>query len=101
MAIWNAIKEPERRGFRRISTVIDFERARKSMREITNLIDRGMVCEPAIEGLARENADYAHEMIDTGHVRGKLIQSRRRGFYPNLYLAHRMIVFILWKNAKG
>jgi NADPH2:quinone reductase len=66
-------KEAERRGFRKIITVIDFERAQESMRQITNLIDRGMVHVPVMEVLALEDADYAHEMIDRGHVRGKLI----------------------------
>jgi NADPH2:quinone reductase len=66
-------KEAERRGFCKIATVIDFERARESMRQVTNLIDRGMVHVPAIETLALEDADYAHEIIDTGHVRGKLV----------------------------
>jgi NADPH2:quinone reductase len=31
-------KEAERRGFRKITAIIDFERARDSMREITHLI---------------------------------------------------------------
>jgi NADPH:quinone reductase-like Zn-dependent oxidoreductase len=31
-------KETERRGFRKITAIIDFERARDSMREITHLI---------------------------------------------------------------
>jgi NADPH2:quinone reductase len=43
------------------------------MREITHLMDRGMVHLPAIEVLTLEDAAHAHRMIDTGHVRGKLI----------------------------
>ena len=66
-------KEAERRGFRKITTVIDFERARESMREITNLIDRGLVHVPPIDVLPLEDAARAHRMIETGHVRGKLI----------------------------
>jgi NADPH2:quinone reductase len=44
-------KEAERRGFRKAVTVIDWERARDSL----------------------EDAALAHQMIDTGHVRGKLV----------------------------
>jgi NADPH2:quinone reductase len=36
-------KEAERRGFRKITFIIDFERARESMRAISNLIDEGLV----------------------------------------------------------
>jgi hypothetical protein len=43
--------EAERRGFRKIITIIDFERARESMRECPR----------------------ASQMIDTGDVRGKLL----------------------------
>jgi NADPH:quinone reductase len=80
-------KEAERRGFRKAITVIDWERARDSMREITNLIDAGLVHVPPIHVLLLEDAALAHQMIDTGHVRGKLVlkvaevyaQSPRRG----------------------
>jgi NADPH:quinone reductase-like Zn-dependent oxidoreductase len=43
------------------------------MREITQLIDGGSVHVPAIDALALEDAARAHQMIDTGHVRGKLV----------------------------
>lgn len=66
-------KEAERRGFRKIVTNINFERARESMREITHLIDRGLVHVPPIDVIPLEDAARAHEMIDTGHVRGKLV----------------------------
>jgi NADPH:quinone reductase len=66
-------KEAERRGFRKILTNINFERARASMREITHLIDGGLVRVPAIEVLPLEGAARAHRMIETGHVRGKLV----------------------------
>jgi NADPH:quinone reductase len=66
-------KEAERRGFRKIVTIIDFERARESMREITHLIDGGLVRVPAIDVLALEEAPRAHRLIETGHVRGKLV----------------------------
>jgi NADPH2:quinone reductase len=66
-------KEAERRGFRKAITVIDWERARDSMREITQLIDGGLVRVPLIDVLPLEDAARAHEMIDTGHVRGKLV----------------------------
>jgi NADPH2:quinone reductase len=66
-------KEAERRGFRKITTIIDFERARDSMREITHLIDGGLVHVPAIDVLPLEEAARAHQLIDTGHVRGKLV----------------------------
>ena len=66
-------KEAERRGLRKITTIIDFERARESMRAITHLIDCGMVHVPPIEVLPLEDAARAHRMIDTGHVRGKLL----------------------------
>jgi NADPH2:quinone reductase len=49
-------KEAERRSFRQITTVIDFERARDSIREVTNLIDRGLVHVPPIEVLLLEEA---------------------------------------------
>jgi NADPH:quinone reductase-like Zn-dependent oxidoreductase len=49
------------------------ERARDSMREITNLIDAGLVRVPPIEMLPLEDAAPAHRMIETGHVRGKLV----------------------------
>jgi NADPH2:quinone reductase len=64
-------KEAEGRGFRKITFIIDFERARDSMREITNLIDAGLVHVPPIEMLLLEDAARAHRMIDTGHIRGK------------------------------
>jgi NADPH2:quinone reductase len=66
-------KEAERRGFHKITTVIDFERARDSMLEITQLIDGGLVRLPPIEVLPLEEAARGHRMIDTGHVRGKLV----------------------------
>ena len=65
--------EAERRGFRKIVTVIDIERARESMREITNLIDRGLVRVPPIDVLPLWDAVRAHQMIDSGHVHGKLV----------------------------
>jgi NADPH2:quinone reductase len=66
-------KEAEERGFRKITFIIDFERARESMREITNLIDAGLVHVPPINVLALGEAALAHQMIETGHVRGKLV----------------------------
>jgi NADPH:quinone reductase len=66
-------KEAEQRGFRKVPTIIDFERARDSMREITHLIDGGLVHVPAIDVLPLEEAARAHQLIDTGHVRGKLV----------------------------
>jgi NADPH2:quinone reductase len=66
-------KEAERRGFRKTTTVIDWEGARDSMREITHLIDGGLVRVPSIDVLPLEDAARAHEMIHTGHVRGKLV----------------------------
>jgi NADPH2:quinone reductase len=66
-------KEAERRGFRKIVFIINFERAQESMREIGNLLDRGLVHVPPIEVLPLEDAARAHQMIETGHVRGKLV----------------------------
>jgi NADPH2:quinone reductase len=66
-------KEAERRGYRKIVTIIDFERAQESMREITNLIDAGLVHVPPIDVLPLEDAAQAHRAIETGHVRGKLV----------------------------
>jgi NADPH2:quinone reductase len=66
-------KEAEARGVRKISFIIDFERAQESMREIANLIDAGLVHVPPINVLALEDAVLAHQMIETGHVRGKLV----------------------------
>jgi NADPH2:quinone reductase len=66
-------KEAEGRGFRKITFIIDFERAQESMREITNLIDAGLVHVPPINVLALGDAALAHQMIETGHVRGKLV----------------------------
>jgi NADPH2:quinone reductase len=66
-------KEAEPRSFRKAITVIDWERARDSMREITQLIDGGLVRVPLIDVLPLEDAAHAHEMIDTGHARGKLV----------------------------
>jgi NADPH:quinone reductase-like Zn-dependent oxidoreductase len=43
------------------------------MREITHLIDGGLVCVPAIDTLTLEDAARAHQLIDTGDVRGKLV----------------------------
>ena len=65
-------QEAERRGFRKIVFIIDFERAQESMREITNLVDCGSVHVPPINELPLEDAIRAHQMIETGHVRGKL-----------------------------
>jgi NADPH2:quinone reductase len=66
-------EEPEERGFRKITFIIDFERAQESMREITNLIDAGLVHVPPINVLSLGEAALAHPMIETGHVRGKLV----------------------------
>jgi NADPH2:quinone reductase len=66
-------KEAERRGYRKIVTIIDFERAQESMREITNLIDAGLVHVPPIDVPPLEDAAQAHRTIETGHVRGKLV----------------------------
>ena len=66
-------KEAEERGFRKITFIIDFERAQESMREITNLIDAGLVHVPPINVLALGNAALAHQKIETGHVRGRLV----------------------------
>jgi len=66
-------QEAERRGFRKIVSIMDFERARESIRKITYLIDRGVVRVPPIDVLPLEEAARAHEIIDTGHVRGKLV----------------------------
>ena len=66
-------REAEQRGFRKIVFIIDFERAQDSMREIAHLIDRGLVHVPPIEALPLEDAARAHQMIETGHVRGKLV----------------------------
>src|SRR5579864_7152087 len=66
-------KEAEARGFHKIAFRIDFDRARDSMREIINLIDRGLVQVPPIEVLPLEDAARAHQIIETGHVRGKLV----------------------------
>jgi NADPH:quinone reductase-like Zn-dependent oxidoreductase len=43
------------------------------MREITHLIDGGLVRVPPIDVLPLEHAARAHRMIETGHVRGKLV----------------------------
>jgi hypothetical protein len=43
------------------------------MREITNLIEADLVHVPPIHMLLLEDAAWAHEMIDTGHARGKLV----------------------------
>ena len=66
-------KEAERRGFRKITMIIDFERARESMREITNMVDRELVHVPPIDVLPLYDVALAHQVIDTGHVRGKLV----------------------------
>jgi NADPH2:quinone reductase len=66
-------KEAERRGFRKITFIIDFERAQESIREITNLMDVGLVHVLPINVLTLEDAARAHQMIETGHVRGKLV----------------------------
>jgi NADPH2:quinone reductase len=66
-------QEAERRGFRKIVFKIDFERAQESMREITSLVDCGSVHVPPINELPLEDAIRAHQMIETGHVRGKLV----------------------------
>jgi NADPH:quinone reductase-like Zn-dependent oxidoreductase len=58
-------KEAARRGFRKITFIIDVERAQESMREITNLIDAGLVHVPLIDVLPLEDAAQAHRMIET------------------------------------
>ena len=64
-------QQAERRGFRKIVFMIDFKRARESMQEITNLLDCGSV--PPMNVLPLEDAIRAHQTIETGHVRGKLV----------------------------
>ena len=69
----NAIgRKPRSEASARSPFIIDFERAQESMREITNLIDAGLVHVPTINVLALGQAALAHQMIGTGHVRGKL-----------------------------
>jgi NADPH:quinone reductase-like Zn-dependent oxidoreductase len=72
IAIERDRQEAERRGFPKIVFMIDFERAQESMREITNLVDSGSVHVPSIHVLPLEDAIRAHQMIETGHVRGKI-----------------------------
>jgi hypothetical protein len=43
------------------------------MREITHLIDAGLVHVPPINALVLGDATFTHQMIETGHVRGKLV----------------------------
>jgi hypothetical protein len=43
------------------------------MREITNLIDSGLVRVPPSHVLLLEDAALAHQLIATGNVRGKLL----------------------------
>lgn len=43
-----------------------------TLRDITNLIDAGLVHVPAIDVLPLEDAAQAHRTIEIGHVRGKL-----------------------------
>jgi NADPH:quinone reductase-like Zn-dependent oxidoreductase len=70
----NAIaRKPSEEASARFATIIDFERARDSMREITTLINAGLVHAPAVNVLALEDAVRAHQLIETGHVRGKLV----------------------------
>jgi NADPH:quinone reductase len=66
-------KAAQWRGFRKIMSIIDFERARESLREITHLIDNGLIHVPPIGVLPLEEAARSHQMIDSGHVRGKLV----------------------------
>ena len=66
-------KEAERRGFRKVISIIDYARTRDSIREITNLIDAGLIQVPPTEVLPLEDPARAHQIIDTGHVRGKLV----------------------------
>jgi NADPH2:quinone reductase len=65
--------EAERRGFRKIVTVIDLERARESMSQITRLIDSGRVRVPPLQVLRLEDAAQAHRIVDGKHTRGKLV----------------------------
>jgi NADPH2:quinone reductase len=66
-------KEAARRGFRKFVSIVNLERAPETIRRITHLIDRGVVRVPPIDVLPLEEAARAHKMIDTGHVRGKLV----------------------------
>jgi NADPH:quinone reductase len=66
-------KEAERRSFRKVPFIIDFERVRDSMGGIANSIDAGLVRVPPIDVLPMEDAAKAHRMIETGHVRGQLV----------------------------
>ena len=65
--------EAEQRGFSKIPFIINFDRAQDSMRQITQLLDAGLIRVPPIHVLALEEAARAHQMIETGHVRGKLV----------------------------
>jgi NADPH:quinone reductase-like Zn-dependent oxidoreductase len=50
-----------------------FDRYGEPMRQITHLIDGGLVRVPSIDTLPLEDAARAHQLIDLGHVRGKLV----------------------------
>jgi len=67
LSLWRGIEEQDS------ARIPDVEAKPDSMREITNLIDAGLVHVPPINVLALGDAALAHHMIETGHVRGKLV----------------------------
>ena len=66
-------QEAELLGCRKVVSVINLERARDSMSQITRLLDGGLIHVPPLRVLSLEDAALAHEIIDTGRVRGKLV----------------------------
>jgi NADPH:quinone reductase-like Zn-dependent oxidoreductase len=65
------VREANRRGLRAVSLTVEADRA--DLDEITALADAGALRPVLAEVLPLEQAAKAHELVETGHVHGKIV----------------------------
>jgi NADPH2:quinone reductase len=65
--------EASRRGFEKIWAIMSFEGVDMQLAEIARLFDCGAIRSPPIRIFPLESVAEAHRLIETGHVRGKIV----------------------------
>ncbi|WP_328580717.1 NADP-dependent oxidoreductase [Streptomyces sp. NBC_00370] len=66
-----AVREAERRGLRAVSLTVEADRA--DLESITALVEAGALRPTLAEVLPLDQAAKAHELIESGHVHGKIV----------------------------
>ncbi|WP_237522661.1 NADP-dependent oxidoreductase [Streptomyces sp. SID1328] len=66
-----AVREAERRGLRAVSLTVEADRS--DLESLTTLVDAGALRPVLAEVLPLEQAAKAHELIESGHVHGKIV----------------------------